>query len=150
MVIEHLGTFVSWSANFPLRVCSSSWWWHAKAGAPVIFFFPGLNNSSRWNFVKCTVHFFLQRGFTVAVLDYRGVSAKLTSARVFGADSWVDIPGAVAAARARLPAGTALHAIGHSMGGAMLVKYLTVCGSECPLVGCRSIERATPRSSPSQ
>jgi predicted alpha/beta-fold hydrolase len=78
-------------------------------------------------------------GLSAACLDYRGVGGLLlTSARVGCVDSWRDLADAMRAVRAALAAaGNAcapLAAIGFSMGGTMLAKYLSMPSLDPPLV----------------
>jgi len=73
-----------------------------------------------------------KRGYHAAVVDYRGIDQSLTSPRTFGADSSADFPEIVAAVSARIPPGSDLFAVGHSMGGACLAKYLgDAAGPSC-------------------
>ena len=104
-----------------------------------ILFLPGLNNSSYWPFVLHAVALLRQRNFTVAVLDYRATAGQsITSQRVFGADSWRDLPEVVAAVLARRP-GDTLFGVGHSMGGSCMIKYLSVTGTNCPFKAVATI-----------
>ena len=132
---------------------SLSWWfakaavdcrsWHAgtaQRSPRTVVVFPGLNNSSHWPFVQQVANLLHRRGFTVAVFDYRGTAGmSLTSARCFGADSWRDVPEVISAVRARTPRDAELYAIGHSMGGAVLCKYLEQCGAACPIRAAATI-----------
>lgn len=119
---------------------SITWWWSKNSHDPFLLFFPGLNNSSHWPFVRQAVSLFQHRGFSVGVVDYRGVgSLAQTSQRCFGADSSYDFPAVVEAARTRMPSEALLFAVGHSMGGTCLAKYLTVAGANCPLAAAATI-----------
>ena len=113
-----------------------SWWWapgYSSSPPATILLCPGLNNNSHLPFVQHAVAMLLRRNFTVAVFDYRATVGPLTSARLFGADSWADLPEVVEAVRKRSPYGSRLFGVGHSMGGSMLVKYASVAGANCPL-----------------
>ena len=124
-------------------------WWFARGGGvacntwptidrppspPTVVIFPGLNNSSHWPFIQHVVDLLRRRGFTVAVFDYRATAGMpLTSSRIFGADSSRDLPAVFAAVRARIPPDADVFAIGHSMGGTCLLKYLEQTGDACGL-----------------
>ncbi len=125
---------------------------HAFVAAPptapprgVVLLLPGLNNNSRWGFLQrlmaalCEGH-----GFDVALLDSRGYGGlPLTSARVHCADGWRDLPDVVAALRRRYPSpGMRLFAVGHSMGGMNLLKYLSTLGERgeaSPFAACATV-----------
>ena len=107
---------------------------------PTVVIFPGLNNSSHWPFVLHCVDLLRKRGFTVCVFDYRATAGlSLTSPRIFGADSSRDFPSVLAAVRKRISAQSDLYAIGHSMGGTCLCKYLATMGDRCELKAAATI-----------
>lgn len=123
-------------------------WEHPTGGAArargAVLLLPGLNNSSRSAYLQHTMAHLRRSGLSAACLDYRGVGGLLlTSSRVGCADSWRDLPCVVDAMRALLAAagngGTPLGAIGFSMGGTLLTKYLSVSGAQSPFCAAATI-----------
>lgn len=114
-------------------------WW--RAGDVTVVVLPGLNSTSDLPVVRHAAAHFYRLGYTVAVLDYRGHAGQpFTAAKVFGADAWVDLPTVFAAVRANMmDARAPILALGHSMGGATLIKYL----SETPRDQCEVAAAAT-------
>lgn len=73
-------------------------------------------------------------GFVAVCFDYRGYCAPLTSPKVGSADSWRDIPEVLAAIKTECKgADVPLFAIGFSVGGTLLAKYLSHVGRDTPL-----------------
>lgn len=116
-------------------------WWAASSGEPLAkcLVLPGLNCSSHWALVQHLVAQLCRLGFMVAVIDYRGMITPLTSSTLFGADSWRDLEEVVAVVAQRAPAALPVAAVGQSMGGTMLAKYLSHVGAACPLVAAATI-----------
>ncbi|KAG8469148.1 hypothetical protein KFE25_007666 [Diacronema lutheri] len=126
-------------------------WEHPAGGAArargAILILPGLNNSSRSAYVQHTMAHLRRSGLSAACLDYRGVGGQaLTSSRVGCADSWRDLPAAIDAMRALLSRASngevPLGAIGFSMGGTLLTKFLSVCGARSPF--CAAVTVSSP------
>lgn len=126
-------------------------WEHPSGGAArargAVLLLPGLNNSSRSSYVLHTMAHLCRSGLSAVCLDYRGVGGLLlTSSRVGCADSWRDLPCAVAAMRSLLAAAgngdVPLGAIGFSMGGTLLTKFLSVTGERSPF--CAAVTVSSP------
>jgi predicted alpha/beta-fold hydrolase len=120
-------------------------WWSARGNAKAkCLLLPGLNTSSKWSLVQHSVLTLCNHAFSVAVLDYRGSGGvELTSPRLFGADSWRDLPEVLSAVAAHGQPDVPIFAVGHSMGGTILAKYLSSCaGSACPI--CAAVTVSAP------
>ena len=57
-----------------------------------VILFPGLNNSSRTNYILVLADFLKQAGFNVVGVNYRGVLHEYSSTRFGFANSWKDLP----------------------------------------------------------
>jgi predicted alpha/beta-fold hydrolase len=113
-------------------------WRHVGAPVGCVLVLPGLNNSSNWPFMQITMAALCRRGLTACLLDYRGVDLPLTSARVYGADSWRDLPEVLAAVRAEVGQ-RPLFAVGFSMGGSNLLKFLSSVREASPFVAAATV-----------
>lgn len=101
--------------------------------APITLVLPGLNNDSRTSFVQETMRHLQAGGFRAAALNFRGTGGlSLTSPRLGCADSWQDLPEVLEHIRKANP-GVQLFAMGFSMGGGMLLRYLGEAGGKTPL-----------------
>ena len=114
-------------------------WW--ISGDATIALLPGLNNDSRLPMIQHVAHNLRKHGFTVVIVDYRGLGGQsLKSGRTFGADSWVDLPDVFKAIRKYMAWNAPLFAMGMSMGGSCLVKYLsTIPADKCELRAAASM-----------
>eukprot|EP00928_Gymnodinium_smaydae_P054254 TRINITY_DN38061_c0_g1_i1.p1 TRINITY_DN38061_c0_g1~~TRINITY_DN38061_c0_g1_i1.p1 ORF type:complete len:400 (+),score=82.46 TRINITY_DN38061_c0_g1_i1:34-1233(+) len=96
----------------------------AGARERVAIVLPGLNNDSRTSFIQETMRHLEEGGFRAVALNYRGVGGlELTSPRFGCADSWQDLPAVIAHLHKTRP-NADLYAIGFSMGGGILLRYL--------------------------
>jgi predicted alpha/beta-fold hydrolase len=94
---------------------------------------PGLNNDSRTSFVQETMTHFRSQGFAVATLNYRGVGGvELTSSKLGCLDSWQDLEEVLTHIQTKYP-NAKISAVGFSMGGAILLRYLGDAGSSAKL-----------------
>lgn len=120
-----------------------SWWWapgYSSSPPATVLFLPGLNNTSYFPFVQHAVSLLRARNFTVVVLDYRATAGQsLTSQRLFGADSWRDLPEIIKVVVARSAKGSAFFGFGHSMGGSCLAKYISAEGPSCIFTAAATI-----------
>lgn len=114
-------------------------WWGAApspgAGAsdrrPVALVLPGMANSSLSWYIRRCMERCTRAGFRAVALNYRGVEhMPITSPRLGAADSWRDLPEVLAAIRAAVGASPRVVAIGFSMGGTILAKYLGELGPD--------------------
>mmetsp|Transcript_3466 Transcript_3466/g.8664 ORF Transcript_3466/g.8664 Transcript_3466/m.8664 type:complete len:431 (+) Transcript_3466:81-1373(+) len=126
-------------------------WQHPTGGAKhargCVLLLPGLNNSSSSSYVQHTMAHLCRAGLSAVCIDYRGVGGlPLSSSRVGCADAWRDLPFAVDAIRALLEGvgngNVPLAAIGFSMGGAVLTKFLAVTGEKTPF--CAAVTVSSP------
>lgn len=107
-------------------------WWREEvpAGTPIAIVFPGLNNCSSTGFVRQLMRLLDKRGFAACAMDYRGVGDNaLLTPRMASADAWRDYPAVFDHVRAEHP-GSKIFAIGQSLGGCTLLKYLGESGEE--------------------
>lgn len=118
-------------------------WTHRVGGGKgVVLILPGLNNSSDTPYIQQASHSLHRKGFSTVVLNYRGVGGRpLNSLRVGCADSWLDFPSVLAHIRKRYTSAR-MFALGFSMGGGMLVRYLGEHAALC------AIEAAVAVSAP--
>ncbi len=100
----------------------------ARASRGVVLVCPGLNNTSRWSYIRQALVHLARRGFAAVCFDYRGYCAPLTSSRVGSADSWKDIGEVVADIRAAAPSDVPIFGLGFSVGGTLLTRYLASLG----------------------
>lgn len=128
-------------------------WCRSRAAAAssrgAVLICPGLNNTSRWAYIKHTMQNLARLGFVAVCFDYRGYCAPLTSPKVGSADSWRDLPEVIAAIQRECaaPAHSSappvpLFAIGFSAGGTLLAKYLSDAGASTPL--CAAVTISSP------
>jgi predicted alpha/beta-fold hydrolase len=106
----------------------------ADAAAPVIAMFHGLEGDSRSHYARSTMRYFADRGWRALVSHFRGCSGEpnLLPRAYHSGDSdecdWV-----LRSIRARWPRAK-LHAVGISLGGNMLAKWLGELGNEAGFV----------------
>lgn len=105
--------------------CAINWWRQDVGNGPIALIFPGLANSSETGFVRRLCRQLSDAGFDAGIVDYRGcgISARgsLELRQVMHSlESWKDV------ATILKMCGTEreIVAIGHSMGGAILLNYL--------------------------
>lgn len=109
---------------------SLDWWPGSKKedGRPVVLVLPGLGSSSRSLYIRIAMARLHRAGLAPVALNYRGVAhLEPTSRRIASADSWKDLPEVVARVASTRP-GAPLCALGYSMGGVMLARYLGETG----------------------
>jgi len=93
---------------------------------PVALVLPGMANSSLSWYIRRCMERFARAGFRPVALNYRGVEhMPITSPRLGCADTWKDLPEVLVAVRAAVGSASArIVAVGFSMGGTILAKYL--------------------------
>ncbi|CAJ1373133.1 unnamed protein product [Effrenium voratum] len=108
---------------------SLDWWRGLKTGRPVVLVLPGMANSSRSIYVRYTMAKLEEAGFQAVAMNYRAVEhLEITSPRLGCADSWKDLPEVLDVIEAACP-GQPILAMGFSMGGTILTKYLGETGA---------------------
>ena len=113
-------------------------------GTPVVLLLPGINNDTSMPYVRHLMRVLLDEGHVVAALDWRGLGASgpLTATsctpRPYCAACDVDIQCVLLHLRERLPS-SPLCAIGFSLGGGMLLKYMGDSGEGCLLQAAMAV-----------
>lgn len=98
--------------------------WSARPRGLVLIL-PGLGNTSYWAYIRMAMIALGLRGLRAVCCDYRGyASLPLTSPRMGAADSWKDLGQVLRHLESREPS-VPLFAMGFSLGGLMLAKYLS-------------------------
>lgn len=105
--------------------CAINWWREEAGDGPIALIFPGLANSSETGFVRRLCQQLSDAGFDAGIVDYRGcgisAQASLELRQVTHTlESWKDI----ATILKKCGTEREIVAIGHSMGGAVLLTYL--------------------------
>jgi predicted alpha/beta-fold hydrolase len=101
----------------------------------VVLLLPGLNNHSGWAYIRHASAMFCERGFIAATLDYRGINGLPVTGdipKIGCMESWRDVGPVLAHIAAQFPR-SPLFAVGFSMGGSMLAKYLAETGEAAVL-----------------
>lgn len=108
---------------------------------PTIFVIHGLTGGSEEGYVRGLVKHAQKRGFRVAVFQHRGVNQMLSTPMPYHGGKLDDIVTAVEHVRNKFPKAK-LYAVGNSLGGNQLLRYLAMTGKNCPF------ESAVTLSSP--
>ncbi|CAE8614117.1 unnamed protein product [Polarella glacialis] len=112
---------------------SLDWWpFHGDSARPVVaLLLPGLGSSSRSIYIRMAMDRFSKAGLRPVALNYRGVEhLEPTSQRLAAADAWRDLPEVLRAVKDAHP-GSVVVAVGYSMGGVILARYLGESGIDC-------------------
>jgi len=97
----------------------------------IVILFPGLNNCSKTGFMQACMQHLRGNGFHCATMNYRGVGGlPLSSKKLAGFDSWQDFDPVVDHVVKTHP-GAMLFAMGFSMGGCNMLRYLAEQGDKC-------------------
>jgi len=112
----------------------------------IVLLLPGLNNDAKTTFIQETMRHLHSRGFSPVAMNYRGCGGlELKSPRFGCADSWRDFDAVVSHLESTNP-GAFLMAMGFSMGGGLLLRYLGEKGATTKLKGAVTI--AAPANFP--
>ena len=115
--------------------------WHGphSAEAPLVLVLHGLTGSSNSPYVTGLQQALAARGWASAALNWRGCSGEPNLLpRSYHSGASEDLAAAIAHLRAQRPQAP-LYAVGYSLGGNVLLKYLGESGSESPLQGATAI-----------
>lgn len=112
--------------------------WSLNPAGPVVVILHGLEGSSASGYARGLLAAAVRRGWRAVVLHFRGCSGQPNRlARSYNAGDTVDLAAVVEELRRREPA-TPLAAVGYSLGGNVLLKWLgeTAC---CPLAAAAAV-----------
>jgi predicted alpha/beta-fold hydrolase len=108
--------------------------WTAGTSGPIVILLHGLQGSSNSKYVRGLLQALHRRGWRAVLMHFRGCSGESNRlARFYHAGDTADFNTLVTLLRAREPA-TPLAAIGCSLGGNVLLKWLGELASQAPLV----------------
>jgi len=99
--------------------------------APTIFVIHGLTGGSDAGYIRSLVKRAQKKGFRVVVFNHRGVNQPLSTPFPSHGGKLDDIVAAIDHVRAKLP-NAKLLAVGNSLGGNQLLRYLALTGENCP------------------
>lgn len=109
------------------------WCGSSKSNTPVVLLFHGLEGSSDSPYIRGMVNSLLDLGYRCAAINFRGCSGDLNRLqRSYHSGATDDLDEIVTLLSERHP-GTALHAIGYSLGGNVLLKWCAETGKKNPL-----------------
>jgi len=112
---------------------SLDWWRGQRSDRPVVLVLPGMANSSRSIYIRYTMARLDEAGFQAVAMNYRAVEhLEITSPHLGCADTWKDLPEVLDVIEAACPK-QPIFAMGFSMGGTILTKYLGEHGTACRL-----------------
>jgi hypothetical protein len=107
--------------------------WTLNASGPIVIIFHGLEGSSRSHYARGMLTSLPQQGMRAVVMHFRGCSGESNRlARAYHSGDTGDIDFVVRTLKAREP-NTALAAIGYSLGGNALLKWLGEQGKDAPV-----------------
>lgn len=110
---------------------SLDWWQRQRADRPVVLVLPGMANSSRSIYIRYTMARLDEAGFQAVAMNYRAVEhLEITSPHLGCADTWKDLPEVLDVIEESCPK-QPIFAMGFSMGGTILTKYLGEQGEHC-------------------
>ncbi|KAF0867422.1 hydrolase [Pseudomonas sp. LD120] len=115
--------------------------WHGphSAEAPLVLVLHGLTGSSNSPYVTGLQQVLAARGWASAALNWRGCSGEPNLLpRSYHSGASEDLASAITHLRAKRPQAP-LYAVGYSLGGNVLLKYLGERGSESPLQGATAV-----------
>jgi len=108
-------------------------WVDGRGDRPVVVLFHGLASSSRGHYARALAHRLQGRGWTGALVNFRGCGGlDNLRPRAYHAGDSAELRWILAAIAERFPA-RALFAVGVSLGGNVLLKYLGEDGAAVPL-----------------
>jgi predicted alpha/beta-fold hydrolase len=95
------------------------------AGAPLVALFHGLEGSSDSHYARMLMAILAQRGWRGVIPHFRGCSGELNRLpRAYHSGDHEELEAMVIAIRERVPAPTAIYAVGVSVGGSVLINWL--------------------------
>ena len=103
----------------------------ADENTPTIFVIHGLTGGSNAGYIRGFVKHAQKRGFRVVVFQHRGVNQPLSTPLPYNGGVLDDLSFAIDHVRAKLPKAR-LMAVGNSLGGNQLLRYLGQTGENCP------------------
>ena len=107
--------------------------WTLNDSGPIVIIFHGLEGSSRSHYARAMLDLLPRHGYRAVVMHFRGCSGEPNRlARAYHSGDTGDIDFLVRAIKAREP-NTALAAIGYSLGGNALLKWLSEQGDMAPI-----------------
>ncbi|CAL1168230.1 unnamed protein product [Cladocopium goreaui] len=110
---------------------SLDWWQQQRSDRPVVLVLPGMANSSRSIYIRYTMARLDEAGFQAVAMNYRAVEhLEITSPHLGCADTWKDLPEVLDVIEEACPK-QPIFAMGFSMGGTILTKYLGEQGEHC-------------------
>eukprot|EP00435_Cladocopium_sp_Y103_P039367 s1037_g10.t1 len=110
---------------------SLDWWQQQRSDRPVVLVLPGMANSSRSIYIRYTMARLDEAGFQAVAMNYRAVEhLEITSPHLGCADTWKDLPEVLDVIEETCPK-QPIFAMGFSMGGTILTKYLGEQGENC-------------------
>ena len=113
--------------------------WTPGNHGPIVIILHGLEGSSRSGYAQGMLAALVARGWRGMVLHFRGCSGESNRlARSYNAGDTQDLSYVVAMLKAR-ESDTALAAIGYSLGGNMLLKWLGETGTQTPLQAAAAV-----------
>lgn len=111
----------------------------ANEGAPALVLFHGLEGSSRSHYAQAIAQYFRARGWVVVIAHFRSCSGfPNRMARAYYSGDSEDIAYMLKVVRDRLP-GARWHAVGVSMGGNAMLKYIGEQGEKAALQAVAAI-----------
>lgn len=103
----------------------------ADETTPTIFVIHGLTGGSNTGYIRGLVTRAQKRGFRVVVFQHRGVNQPLSTPLPYHGGLLDDISFAIDHVKAKYP-NAKLLAVGNSLGGNQLLRYLAQTGEDCP------------------
>jgi len=117
--------------------------WHQKPtpmeSKPIVILFHGLAGSFESPYIKRAMLAFAKEGYGVVLMHFRGCGEQMNRLpRSYHSGATEDVRELIGTLNLRYKK-SALFAVGYSLGGNMLLKYLGECGDKTPLQGVVAI-----------
>ena len=104
---------------------------HAGAAAPLLVLFHGLEGGSGSHYARSVMDFASSLGWRGVIPHFRGCGGELNRRpRAYHSGDHEEVGAMLGAIRARIDAGTPVHAVGVSLGGSALVNWLGRAGAD--------------------
>jgi predicted alpha/beta-fold hydrolase len=114
-------------------------WVGGESGSPIVVILHGLAGSAESPYVRGMARAIARRGWRAVVMHFRGCSGEPNRLlRFYHSGETGDLDTVMRTLRRR-EAGTKLAAVGYSLGGNVLVKWLGELGGEAPLVAAAAV-----------